>query len=89
MKDVEFEEDEELTTLAIPKREDTVPDSIMAKELVKRNLVPTGLHANYVLIGISILLFALSLFFFALYVQTPEKSQYVAPTIVHVSTSTP
>ena len=57
MKDVEFEEDEELTTLAIAKRVESVPESVIAKELVKRKLVPTGLHANYILIGLSIVFF--------------------------------
>ena len=72
MKDVEFEEDQDLATLAIPKRPEKPPESVIAQELVKRKVVPSGRHANYVLIGLSIVCFIAALMFFALYVQTPK-----------------
>ncbi len=83
-KEVEFEQDEELATLAVPRRKESQPDSVIAKELVKHKVVPTGTHANYVLIALSILCLTIALIFFALFIQTPPyipKDRTVPPAI--------
>ncbi len=82
-KDVEFEQDEELQTLAIPKRPEEKPESIIAQEMLKHKVVPSAKHANWVLIGVSILCLLGALIMFGLYTTTPA---YVPPhpqIIVH------
>lgn len=70
MKDVEFDEED---VLQIPVRKDPPATSVLAKELVKRKLLPTGKYANYFLVGLSILIFFIAFIFFALYTQTLAK----------------
>jgi hypothetical protein len=81
-KDVEFEQDEELAELAIHKRPDPPPQSIIAQELIKHKVVPSAKHANYILIGLSIVCLTAALIMFALYVEIPP---YVPPhtPVVH------
>lgn len=64
MKDVEFEEKEDL---GIPVRhKDPPPDSLLARKLMENKIVPSGRHANILLIVISIIIFLMAVVFFAL-----------------------
>ena len=70
-KDVEFEEDQELVTLSIPKRYEPPEKGVLAKAMLDKKIVPTKKYANYILVGLSILFFFGAIIFFALLSQTP------------------
>jgi len=77
MKDVEF--DERSDHLDIPVRPKELVEGYLAKELVKKSVAPSGTHANYILIFISILCFAIAIVYFALGIEK-HSNQNSLPT---------
>ncbi len=70
-QDVEF--DEKKDNLDLPKHKPWPITSFFARKLVDKQVAPSGMHANWILIGLSILCFSVALVLFALFLQTPAK----------------
>jgi hypothetical protein len=71
MSDVEFEEQND--NMDLPKRPIWPVNGFFAKKLVDKKVAPSGMHANWILISISIFCFTVALILFALFLQTPAK----------------